>query len=51
MREETNATSSAGKSALQILFAAWLIVVNLLYYAQFRGILFARLGAWLERWH
>jgi hypothetical protein len=51
MAEETNSKVFLVKTTLQIVFVAWLIVVNVLYYAQFRGILFARLGAWFQRWH
>jgi hypothetical protein len=50
MAEETNAKAFAARAILQIAFVVWLIVVNVLYYAQFRGILFARLGTWFQRW-
>lgn len=36
---------------LQILFLLWLGVVNVLYYAQFRGMMGARLRPLLRLWH
>jgi len=35
---------------LQILFAVWLTVINVLYYMQYSGMLFSRFGTWFHRW-
>jgi hypothetical protein len=51
MAERINARVTGARTILQVAFVVWLIVVNVLYYAQFRGILVARLGVWLQRWH
>jgi hypothetical protein len=34
----------------QIVFIAWLMLVNFFYYLQFRDLLLARFGAWIHRW-
>jgi hypothetical protein len=35
----------------QALFIFWLIVVNILFYLQFRALASSRLPHWLSRWH
>lgn len=42
--------SAATAAIWESLFLLWLIVVNFLYYAQFRGLLGLRLGRLLDQW-
>jgi glycosyltransferase involved in cell wall biosynthesis len=39
-----------GKALLEGLFLLWVIVVNILYYAQFKALLISRLGHFIPRW-
>jgi hypothetical protein len=34
----------------QMVFIAWLLLVNFFYYLQFHDLLLARFGAWIHRW-
>jgi hypothetical protein len=43
-------TSSGAKLILEALFLIWAVVVNLVYYAQFKGLLISRLGHLVHRW-
>jgi hypothetical protein len=37
--------------AAQALLILWLLVVNILFYLQFRALASSRLPSWLTRWH
>ena len=43
--------TAAAKPLLQVLFALWVIIVNLLYYIQFKDILVARFAHLWNQWH
>jgi hypothetical protein len=48
----TKGSSSAPpKTILEALFAIWIIVVDLLYYSQFKALIISQLGHLLYRWH
>ena len=36
--------------ALELAFLLWLIVINALYYAQFRGLVVGRVSSFLRLW-
>jgi hypothetical protein len=40
---------SAWKFAAELLFVAWVIAINLLYYAQFKDLIIRHLGQLLHR--
>lgn len=43
--------SARAKIIWETLFLLWAIVVNLLYYAQFKAFFISRLGPFIHRWH
>ena len=43
--------SAPSKMIFEIAFAFWVLVVNLVYYAQFKSLILARFGHVLHRWH
>ena len=45
-----NSQENRRSVTLQILFAVWLTVINVLYYMQYSGMLFSRFGTWFHRW-
>jgi hypothetical protein len=47
----TDVRSAGAKAIFETLFLLWLLAVNILYYAQFRGLFGLRLGRFLDRWH
>jgi len=48
----TKGSSSAPpKAILEALVAIWIIVVDLLYYSQFKALIISQLGHILYRWH
>lgn len=49
--ESKKAGSSLAGRVWQLAFVAWILLVNFLYYLQFRDLFFARFGAWIRRWH
>jgi hypothetical protein len=48
--ESKKSIPAGGGRIWQIVFIAWLLLVNFFYYLQFRGLLLARFGAWIHRW-
>jgi glycosyltransferase involved in cell wall biosynthesis len=51
LKRSPRAFQSAGVQAIwESLFLLWVIVVNMLYYAQFSSLLGLRLGRFLDRW-
>jgi hypothetical protein len=49
--ESKKAASGFAGRVWQLAFAAWILLVNFLYYLQFRDLFLARFGAWIRRWH
>ena len=51
----TNSTkgsrSATPKAIFEALVAIWIIVVDLLYYSQFKALIISQLGHILYRWH
>jgi len=43
--------SAPSKTIVEVLFAVWILVVNLVYYAQFQSLILSRFGRFLHRWH
>jgi hypothetical protein len=43
--------STPSKTILEILLAFWIMVVNLVYYVQFKSLILSRFGHFLHRWH
>ena len=43
--------SAPSRTIFESLTAFWIIVVNLLYYAQFKTLIISRFGFFLHRWH
>lgn len=39
------------KRVAESLFVVWIVVVNVLYYAQFRDLFVSRLGYLVRPWH
>ena len=35
---------------LEFIFLLWVVAVNVFYYLQFRDLLLARFGPWINRW-
>ena len=42
--------TATAKPFLEALFVVWVIVVNLLYYMQYKNLMVARFGHLLHRW-
>jgi hypothetical protein len=51
MSPSTKTANRAGaKLVLETLVLIWALVVNLLYYAQFKALFISRLGHFIHRW-
>jgi hypothetical protein len=42
-------TSTILKRILQVAVLTWLVLINALYYAQFKALILARFGSWVRR--